>query len=176
MHIPTMKQTLLASTMLVSILASATATAAIDMFIKIDGIEGESTDARNRGASDVLAWSWGLGQSAITKKPCIQSISLTKYFDSASPKLIASAANGTSAPQAVLKLRKAGEQPLDYLVITMSNVQVSSFSTGGSGGEDRITENVTLSFDSMDGAYKKQNADGTLGTAIPWNIGAGGKC
>ena len=171
-----MKCALVASTLVVGMLGSTVATAAIDMFITIVGIEGESTDARNPGASDVLAWSWGLGQSATGKKPCIQNISFTKYLDSATPKLITNAASGASAPRAVLKLRKVGERQLEFLVITMSNVQVSSLSTGGSGGEDRLTENVTLNFETMDGVYKKQQPDGSLGPAIPWNIGASGKC
>lgn len=48
--------------------------------------------------------------------------------------------------EAVLAVRKAGDRPYEYLVLRMTNVLVTSFSTGGSGGEDRLTENVTLRF------------------------------
>lgn len=43
----------------------------------------------------------------------------------------------------------------------MTNVSVVSYSTGGSGGEDRLTENVVLHFASMQGAYVTQNPDGS---------------
>jgi hypothetical protein len=43
-------------------------------------------------------------------------------------------------------VRKAGEGQQRYIQITMKEVLVSSISTGGSGGEDRLTENVTLNF------------------------------
>ena len=45
-----------------------------------------------------------------------------------------------------MTVRKAGENPVDYVNITMSPVLVTSLSTGGSGGEDRLTENVYLEF------------------------------
>ena len=33
--------------------------AAFDYFLKLDGIPGESTDAKHKGEIDVLSWSWG---------------------------------------------------------------------------------------------------------------------
>ena len=77
--------------------------------------------------------------------------------------------NGTPSPVLKARLDHAfdlEERGLAPVVIT----------TGGSGGEDRLTENVTLNFETMDGVYKKQQPDGSLGPAIPWSIGASGKC
>lgn len=62
-------------------LSSFTLNAATDMFLKIDGVDGESLDAQHRNEIDVLAWSWGA--SSDMRRTCIQDISVTKYVDSA---------------------------------------------------------------------------------------------
>lgn len=155
-----------------------TTMAAVDMFLKMGDIKGESKDATHKDEIDVLAWSWGQSNGhaqtgrGVLPVSCMQDLSLTKYIDAASPQLILNGMTGEIVPTAVLTVRKAGDKPLEYLVITMTNVMVSSYSTGGSGGEDRLTENVTLHFDSMDGSYKKQKPDGTLDAEIVWNIGS----
>jgi type VI secretion system secreted protein Hcp len=71
----------------------------------------------------------------------------------------------------VLTVRRAGDTPFDFLKMTMRNVIVSSYSTGGSGGEDRLTENVVLHFDSLEGQYQKQNdKGGAEGEPIVWLV------
>ena len=62
-----------------------------------------------------------------------------------------------------LRVRKAGEKPLEYLTITMSDLIITSVSTGGSGGEDRLTENVTINFAKVKVDYKEQTKTGTGG-------------
>ena len=129
---------------------------------------------------DVLAWSWGQSTGAArtgrgtVPAVCIQDLSLTKYIDSASPELIMNSLVGEVAPTAVLVIRKAGARPLDFLTLTMRNVTVAAYNTGGSGGEDRLTENVVLHFESMQGKYQKQNSDGApVGNPIIFDIPAG---
>jgi type VI secretion system secreted protein Hcp len=155
---------------------------AVDMFIKIDDIKGESVDKVHKAEIQVLAWSWGMTQSGTTHdgpgggagKVNVQDISFTKYIDSSSPNLIKTCCNGKHYKQALLTVRKAGENPLEYLKIKLQDVLISSISTGGSGGEDRLTENVTLNFGKVEVVYTPQKADGTGDAAIPvtWNIPA----
>ena len=54
----------------------------------------------------------------------------------------------------------------------MTDVLITSFSTGGSGGEDRLTENVTLNFAKVQVTYKEQAAKGGAGKAptVAWDI------
>jgi type VI secretion system secreted protein Hcp len=165
--------------MAASVLASSNAMAAVDMFLKVDGVQGESTDKLHKGEIDVLAWSWGESSGTVTVKKttvpttCIQDLSLTKYIDSSTPALIMNSVLGQVVPKAVLVVRRAGDTQLESLRLTMNNVSVSSFSTGGSGGESRLTENVTLHFDSMQGQYQRQRADGSPdGAPITWDISA----
>jgi type VI secretion system secreted protein Hcp len=101
-------------------------------------------------------------------------LSFTKYVDKASPKLMLSCCNGKHYDTALLTVRKAGEKPVEYIKIKLTEVLVTSVSTGGSGGEDRLTENVTLNFSKVHVDYTPQDEKGAAGTAIPmsWDIAA----
>ena len=154
---------------------------AVDMFLKIKEAPGESRDKTHAKEIDVLAWSWGLSNSgsahvgggAGAGKVNVQDVSFTKYVDASSNALMLFCANGKHIPEALLTVRKAGEKPLEYIKITMKEVLVSSVSTGGSGGEDRLTENVSLNFAEVKFEYTKQKADGSAdGGPMPfgWNI------
>lgn len=141
---------------------------AVDMFIKFDGIDGESVDSKHAKSIDILAWSWGMSQSGTTHqstgggagKVNVQDLSLTKYIDKSSTVLMTHCATGKHIPKAVLTVRKAGDKPLEYLVITLKDLLVSSVQTGGSGGEDRLTENVTINFGAYEVAYQQQAKTG----------------
>jgi type VI secretion system secreted protein Hcp len=159
---------------------------AVDMFLKIDGVNGESKDAKHSGETDILAWSWGMSQSGTMHigggggagKVSVQDISVTKYVDKGSANLMLFCSNGKHIAEAMLVVRKAGENPLEYIKIKMTDVLVTSVSTGGSGGEDRLTENVTLNFAKVNYEYVPQNEKGAGEAAIPygWDIQQNIKC
>jgi len=140
----------------------------MDMFIKIDSLAGESKDSTHKGEIDVLAWSWGasnsgsahVGGGAGAGKVNVQDLSFTKYVDASSHALLQSCCEGTHHAKATLVVRKAGGTPLEYIKIEMEEVMVTSLSTGGSGGEDRLTENVTLNFAKFMFKYQPQDAKG----------------
>jgi type VI secretion system secreted protein Hcp len=153
---------------------------AVDILLKIDGVDGESVISGHEGEIDVLSWSWGMSQSGTmhngggggSGKVSIQDISFTKTVDKTSPNLIRACCNGEHFAEAILLVRKAGKDPLDYFKVTMSPVLVTSVSTGGSGGDDRLTENVSLNFAKMTIDYTTQKEDGTGDAAVTlnWNI------
>ncbi len=142
---------------------------AFDMFLKLEGIEGESADKTHGKEIDILAWSWGLSQSGSfhvgggggAGKANFQDISLTKWVDRATPTLMNKIATGTHIPKAKLVVRKAGKDPLEYYIVEMEQVMITSLSTGGSGGDDRLTENVTLNFAKVKVSYVPQKKDGS---------------
>ena len=150
---------------------------AVDMFLKLDAIAGESIDKTHKGEIQVLAFSFGATQSGSTHigggggsgKVNFQDISFTKYVDKSTPILLQMVANGKHFKEANLTVRKAGEHPLEYLKIKLNEILVSSYSSGGSGGEDRLTENVTLNFAKIDVTYTPQKADGTGDVAVVMN-------
>src|SRR3954468_6286788 len=153
---------------------------AVDMFMKLAGVDGESRDSKHPKSIDVLAWSWGMSNSgsahtgggAGAGKVNVQDVSFTKYIDKSSPDLMLACCNGKHYPTATLVVRKAGTTPLEYLTLTLSEVMVTAVSTGGSGGEDRLTENVTLNFAKVKVDYKEQTATGTAGATptMTWDI------
>jgi type VI secretion system secreted protein Hcp len=155
-------------------------TMAVDILLKIEGVDGESVIDSHEGEIDVLSWSWGMTQSGSmhvgggggSGKVNMQDISLTKYVDKASTNLMRACCNGEHLSSATLTVRKAGKNPVDYMVITMEPVLVTSLSTGGSGGEDRLTENVSLTFAKVKVGYTPQKPDGTPDAAIEltWNV------
>jgi type VI secretion system secreted protein Hcp len=112
------------------------------------------------------------GGGAGAGKVNVQDLSFTKWVDSASPKLALACCAGKHFKDAVLVVRKAGDKPVEYLKIKMEVVLISAVSTGGSGGEDRLTENVTLNFSKVSLDYVPQDDKGAPGTAIPmtWDI------
>ena len=149
---------------------------AVDMFMKIDALKGESKDKTHKGDIDVLAWSWGLSNSGSfhmgggggSGKANFQDLSFTKYVDSSSADLQLACANGKHFKTAKLVVRKAGEKPLEYIIIELTELIVSSISTGGSGGEDRLTENVTLNFEKVHFTYWKQSDTGGKDESSEW--------
>jgi type VI secretion system secreted protein Hcp len=158
---------------------------AVDMFIKIKGIEGESSDDKHKKEIDVLAWSWGLSQSGTSHmgggagagKVNVQDLSFTKYVDASTHALVLACCNGEHIDEAVFVVRKAGKEPLEYIKLTLNELIVSSISTGGSGGEDRLSENITLNFAKFKLEYTPQKADGTGDAAktAGWDIPANKK-
>jgi len=152
----------------------------VDMFLKVEGIDGESQDKNHNKEIDILAWSWGMSQSGTTHmgsgggagKVAIQDLSVTKYVDRASMTLMEHVANGKHITKAKLFVRKAGGTPLEYIKIEMEDIIVTSVSTGGSGGEDRLTENVTFNFSVVKTQYVPQKKDGTgeAGINFGWDI------
>jgi type VI secretion system secreted protein Hcp len=147
---------------------------AVDAYLKIP-VKGESVAKDHEGEIDVLAWSWGMSQSGTTHrgtgggagKVNVQDMSISKYVDAASPNLVLYCCNGKHFDEAVLTVRKAGETPLDYLVITLTDVIITSVQSGGSSGGDLITENVPLNLAKFKMSYQPQdNKGGKKGGAI----------
>lgn len=148
---------------------------AVDMFLFVDSVKGESQDEKHADEIDVLAWSWGMSQTGTMHtgkgggagKVNIQDISLTKYVDKSSPTLMKYCCQGKNFTKAMLTVRKAGGEALEYIVIKMEGILISSVSTGGSSGEEQLTENVTLNFAKVTFEYTEQNNDGTPGAMVP---------
>jgi len=153
---------------------------AVDMFLELDGIKGESVDATHKDKIDLLAWSWGLsntgtfhhGSGGGAGKANFQDLSITKHIDKATTDLWYHAASGKHIVKGSLIVRKAGEKPLEYLVFKLSNILVTSVSTGGSGGEERLTETVSLNFAKVETQYKIQDEKGAGkdGGTFTWDI------
>jgi type VI secretion system secreted protein Hcp len=81
---------------------------------------------------------------------------------------------GTHLPEGILTVRKAGERPLEYLIIRLTEAIVAAVTNGGSDSSERLQENVTLNFRKFNIKYTPQTSSGHGGTAhdVSWNIAA----
>jgi type VI secretion system secreted protein Hcp len=149
--------------------------AAVDMFLKLDGITGESQVKGHE--SEILISSYSLGSSNASSfnsrgggssagKVSFQDIHFTKNVDKASPNLMLHCCNGKHISTGILTLRKAGETPVDYLKLTLTDVLVSSYQTGGNGGGQLPMEQVSFSFGKLEVEYKPQRPDGSFDTSV----------
>jgi len=154
---------------------------AVDYFLKIDGIEGESADAKHKGEIDLESWSWGAAQSGGSAygggggagKVSMQDFHFTMKVNKSTPKLILACASGQHLKEAQLTCRKAGGKQEEFLKYYFYDLLISSYQTGGSGGADVIpTEQISFNYAKMKTEYKEQKADGTLGGAISagWDL------
>ena len=139
------------------------ANAALDMYMDIPGIPGDTTATGIpdiKSTVDVLAWSWGISNSGTTHggagggagRANLQDLSFTKYFGAGSPAIFRAVATGQKYPNATLRVYGAATATAArqlLWVINLSPVLITSESTGGSGGESRLTENVTLNFQTI---------------------------
>lgn len=151
------------------------------IFIKMDGIMGESTDAKHRGEIDVLYWSWGVtissstavgGAAGATGKPIPADLKFSHFIDLASPSLIKTCASGRHIKEAVVTVQKAGAAPQEFLIIKLYDVMVRSVETDGNALENRATENVALNFSKVEFVYNEYKQDGKLGSTnkMLWDV------
>ena len=145
--------------------------AAVDYFLKLDGIEGESTDAKHKGGSCSSRSAGasacpgaGAGGGGGAGKAQFQDLVIVLRTTKASPKLFLACATGQHLKSVVLTARKAGKAPLEFLTITLGDVLVSSFQETGSAGEVPL-ETVSLTYAKVEIAYRPQSATGKAGAA-----------
>lgn len=159
---------------------------AVDMFLDLDGVKGESVDKAHKGKIDILAWQWGLsntgtfhhGSGGGAGKASFNDITITKYIDAASPNIMLFCANGKHFAKGKIIVRKAGgDSSLEYLTVEFDQVLVTSYATGGGSGQERLTENLSLNFAKVKIEYTTQSDKGGKGTpqVFSWDIGANSK-
>ncbi|MBP7566884.1 MAG: type VI secretion system tube protein Hcp [Burkholderiaceae bacterium] len=146
-----------------------------DIFLKINGIDGESADSAHKNEIEVLDWTWRISQESTMHagsgggagKAKVDDLTFVHNVDRASPNLMKFCLTGKHIPEAVLTVRKAGGNPLEYLKITMSDVIVTLVApTGSSTDNNRSRETVALSFAKVKQEYTVQNQQGGSGGAV----------
>lgn len=147
---------------------------AADFFLKIDGIKGESKDSKHKDEIQLESWSWGetntgshsAGGGGGAGKVSMQDFHFTMSLNTATPKLFLACATGEHIKEALLTCRKAGGEQQEYLKIKFTDLLVSSYQTGGSGGGDIPTEQISLNFTKIEYEYAPQDEKGKLGAGV----------
>jgi type VI secretion system secreted protein Hcp len=153
---------------------------AVDMFLMLDGIKGESTDSKHKGEIDIESFSWGLSQTGSghrgggsgAGKVDVTDISISKVVDKSSASLMLACANGKHIPKGKITVRKAGENPLEYLTVDLENILVSSYQTSGANTGDVPTEAIALNFVKVKLEYWTQTDKGAKGenANFSWDV------
>lgn len=152
---------------------------AVDMFLKLDGIKGESQDHKHKDEIHIESFSWGLNQTGAhgvgggggAGKVSVHDISITKFVEKSTAALMLHCASGKHIPGGLITVRKAGDKPLEYLKIKLTDILVSGVQFAGHGG-DLLSENLTLNFAKFHVEYQEQKADGsgTPAGEMGWSV------
>ena len=155
---------------------------AVDMFLKLDGIKGESKDSKHPDEIHIESFSWGMNQTGAhgagggggAGKVSVHDISVTKFLDKASPELMLACCNGKHIKEGLITVRKAGENPVEYLKIKLVDVLISGVQDAGHGS-DLLTENLTINFAKFNVDYQEQGKDGKAAggpVSMGWDVKA----
>ena len=148
---------------------------AVDYFLKIKGIEGESKDSKHPNEIDLLSFSWGETQTGTHAggggggggKVSMQDFHFVMKTNKSSPKLLLACANGDHIGDGLLTCRKAGKDQQEFMKIKFTDMLVSSYQTGGSSSGDEIPmDQISLNYSKIEYEYHEQQKDGTLGGPI----------
>ena len=152
------------------------AVAQFDYFLKIDRIEGQSTDSKHKGEIDLESFSWGVtnsggghagGGGGGAGKVSMQDFHFVMKLNKASPKLMLACAQGQHIKEAVLTGRKAGKGQQEFLVYRFRDVLVTSYQTGASAeGPEGPLDQVSFGFARIEVEYRSQKPDGSLDAPI----------
>jgi type VI secretion system secreted protein Hcp len=145
---------------------------AVDYFLKIDGIQGESKDKQHKDEIEIESFSWGAVQTGTAAhgggmgagRVDMQDFSFVMGLNKASPKLMLACATGEHIKKAILTCRKAGKEQQEYLKILFSDLLVSSYQTSGSG--EAPMDQISLNYNKIEIEYREQKPDGTLAGPI----------
>ena len=139
-----------------------------DAFLKIQGIEGESTDKVHPGEIVLTSFSWGESNSGSAGsgggggagKTSLQDFHFTMASSKASPSLLLTCAIGRTIQSAILTCRSRGGGGFEFMKVTMTDCLVSSFQIGAHltdtaysllGGDEAVPiDQVTLNFSKVD--------------------------
>lgn len=146
-----------------------------DMFLKLEGIKGESVDEAtpsHKDEIDIISWSFGvsnpasfaLGQGGQQSKPTFSDITITKFVDKATAAMLNAVATGKHFKSGQITCRKArgDNDKLEYLVVKLTDVLVTGLHQSGSGHEQYVHENVSISCAKVEFTYQGQaDADGS---------------
>ncbi len=146
-----------------------------DMFLMLDGIKGESQDAKHKDEIDVLSFSWGASNPAQVStgtglgagKVSLQDINVMAATSVASPNLFKLCCTGKPIKKAKLTVRKQGDHGQEFYFLEFENLIVTSYASGGQEGSGIQPDSFSLAFISVKMSYAPQKEDGSLGAVIP---------
>jgi type VI secretion system secreted protein Hcp len=146
-----------------------------DIFLKIDGIEGESKTKGQEKQIEIMSYSWGgsnppnisTNGGLASGKPNVQDLSLVAAMSKASPNLFKAMCEGKHIKKVELFIRKTGEGGKVYLTYTLTDCMISSVQQSHSEGSNQNpTESFSIAYAKIEVEYKPQDEKGALGAGV----------
>jgi type VI secretion system secreted protein Hcp len=162
---------LLAGAVAVAALSAVDAQAA--MFLKLDGIKGESTDSKHKDEIDVISFQFGLtadhslssGGAIRVTSPTCEGFSITKTLDKSSPLLASAAMTGKVIKTGTVALSQEGKSDTVYYTMILTDVVVASFAQ--SGRESAVpVEEVSFLARQLELRYRPPSEKGAPGAEV----------
>lgn len=152
-----------------------------DAYVKLQGIDGESTDAKHKNWIEVLNFNLsasnpvtvGSGVGGLSAgRVQIPGFSFTKRVDKATPAIFNKCCSGDPIPKVEVEICKHSGDKHCYLKYIFTNAMISSTSPSGFGGEEIATEGVSIAFGKIEIEYTPTGHDGKPGTKVPtsWDL------
>lgn len=153
---------------------------AFDAFLKIDGIPGESSDAKHTEWIEIVSFAHSMDQpasatassagGATAERVNHSAFTFVHLLDKASPKLYEACCTGKHVKEVTLELCRSGGDKVKYMEIKLEQVLISRVAPYGSAGEGFPSEQINLSYGKIKWTYTQQKrADGAGGG----NVSAG---
>lgn len=144
----------------------STKPAEVGMFMYLgDDLLGEVNNSSHRGWVKLLAWSESSSRAGSGFSQ--GNLNLTKYLDRVSPRVRAYLAAGRFIDEIEVDIIRScnGNLYTQYAITLVDNV-FSGIQGGGSGGEDRLTENISINTRLMETVYTPVDENCTAETPI----------
>lgn len=153
---------------------------AVDMYMRVDGVQGESKDSNHRHWTNIQSYAWGAtqpgnmatGSGGGVGKASFSDLHVVAVIDKAAPAVLKYCANGRHLPQVEISVCKAGGTQIEYLRITLSEVLVTSVQQGASKDSDAVSVDYAFQAANVKKQYWEQTDQGTKGSesVLAWNI------
>jgi|RhiMethySRZTD1v2_1073278.scaffolds.fasta_scaffold86710_2 type VI secretion system secreted protein Hcp len=151
------------------------APAAESLFLKLDGIQGESTDPTHQGEIVLLSYSQSFtnaGGRGPVPTNC-GAVTVTKSVDRSSPALIGAVLRGTQIPSGVITFRTEGTSRFEFYTVVLTDVLINAISQTDASPADPTTilEQISINAREIRFEYRPQLPTGAPGATVAfgWN-------
>jgi type VI secretion system secreted protein Hcp len=146
---------------------------AVDYFLKLDGIQGESQDSNHKDEIQIMSWSWGASQVSSVAgtggsgagKASLSDFSIMTNFDKATPKFFKSVCQGTHLKSGTMSAVKAGANGKPYLKVDFKELFVTHLQISASS--EVPTVSISFSYNQIAIDYSTQNEQGNITSTGP---------
>ena len=157
--------------------------AAAEYFLRIDGVDGESADAKHKGEIVLEAFSWhesnagsvSIGGGAAAGRVHFDDLRCVARTSKASPRLLVACASGEHLKSALLTCRRTTGVKLEFLKIALTDVLVSSYAVAGA--VDPPADEFALAFGKVEIEYTPQAPSGKVDPVVlaGWDVAQGNR-